>query len=43
MNKVIISDVWYVVNGKDYFVYDWPESCREIFKQTFKMIKIINK
>lgn len=43
MNRVIIEDVWYIVDGKDVFVYEWPESCREIFKQLFKLNKIVNK
>ena len=43
MNRVIISDVWYVVDGRDVFVYDWPEDCRELFKENFKLIKIMEK
>lgn len=36
--KVIISDVWYIIDGKDYFVYDWPLECKEMFKDLFKLI-----
>lgn len=43
MNRVIIEDAWYVVDGKDFFVYEWPENCREIFKEWFKIRKIVEK
>ena len=36
--QVIISDVWYRIEDKDYFIDTWPESCQEIFKQIFKLI-----
>lgn len=39
MNKrVIIDDVWYVIGDKEFFIYDWPEDCKEIFKDIFKII-----
>ena len=38
MKKVMISDVWYIIDGKDYFIYDWPEDCKEVFKSIFKLI-----
>ena len=38
MKQVIISDVWYVIDGKDYLVYDWPLECKEMFKELFKLI-----
>ena len=38
MKKVIISDVWYIIDGRDYFVYDWPEDIKECFKNLFNII-----
>lgn len=36
--QLVISDVWYVIDEKDYFIYDWPDSCKEMFKEIFKLI-----
>lgn len=38
MKQVIISDVWYTINNKNIFIYDWPENYKKIFKQIFKLI-----
>lgn len=43
MNRCIISDVWYQIDGKDFFIYDWPESCKSMFLDMFKLIKKLEK
>lgn len=39
MNKqVIISDVWYTIDNKNIFIYEWPEHLKENFKKLFQLI-----
>ena len=37
-NYVVISDVWYVMNGRDYFIHDWSDDFKELFKSNFKIM-----
>lgn len=36
MNRVIITDVWYVIDGKDVFTYNLDENVKQLIKRIVK-------